>query len=79
MFHIYVIVSEKHPDRYYIGFFVACRRSSDRTQRWQNPSTADIFLGTSLQSSASHQKKGPAASNATLKVVQAEPFYAGTS
>ena len=40
MFHVYVIVSEKHPDRYYIGF---SSRPDDRLAEHnggKNPSTA---------------------------------------
>ena len=42
MFHIYVIVSETHPDRYYIGF---SSRPDDRLAEHnagKNPSTADF-------------------------------------
>jgi predicted GIY-YIG superfamily endonuclease len=41
MFHVYVIVSESHPDRYYIGF---SSRPDDRLTEHnggKNPSTAD--------------------------------------
>jgi predicted GIY-YIG superfamily endonuclease len=42
MFHVYVIISEIHPDRYYIGF---SSRPSDRLTEHnagKNPSTADF-------------------------------------
>ncbi|HYZ74928.1 MAG TPA: GIY-YIG nuclease family protein [Chthoniobacterales bacterium] len=43
MFHVYVIVSETHPDRYYIGF--SCR-PADRLNEHnadESPSTADFI------------------------------------
>jgi predicted GIY-YIG superfamily endonuclease len=43
MFHVYVIVSDSYPDRYYIGF---SSRSDDRLTDHncgENPSTADFI------------------------------------
>jgi putative endonuclease len=43
MFHVYVIVSESHPDRYYIGFSSRPDERLIEHNARKNPSTSDFI------------------------------------
>jgi hypothetical protein len=78
MFHVYVIVSESDPDRYYIGF---SSRPDDRLTEHnadKNQSTAEFVPWRFAGISASLQRNRPDGSSATSKAVQAEPFFGVT-
>ena len=74
MFHVYVIVSESHRGRYYIGFSSRLEDRLTEHNTGKNPSTAGLSPGVLPLSSASLQNSKRAVSNTILKVVQDEPF-----
>jgi hypothetical protein len=70
----YVIVSESHRDRYYIGFSSRLEDRLTEHNTGKNPSTAGLSPGVLPLSSASLQNSKRAVSNTILKVVQDELF-----